>query len=254
MGILKSIIIAFSLYSQIPVPQFAWKDEDMKYVLCFFPWVGAIIGVGIYLWGTVCDRLDIGILCYAAGGALLPLLITGGFHVDGFMDTMDAFHSCRPRERKLEILKDSHVGAFAVIMLGAYALFYLGAFSEIREKAVLKIVCAGFVLSRCLSAIGVVSFPTAKNEGLLVNFAKSAKKNTVKFFLYLQGALCVGFMVGQSFPAGGVVSAAAIGAFVYYYYRCKKELGGITGDTAGYFVLLCEGSMLGAAAVWQILK
>ena len=63
----------------------------------------------------------------------------------------------------------------------------------------------------------------------------------------------MGFMLWQSLFAGSVIVAVAIGAFAYYYYRCKKELGGITGDTAGYFVLLCEGSMMVAAAVLNIL-
>ena len=248
MRIIKSIIIAFSMYSQIPMPQFEWKDEDMKYMLCFFPWVGAVIGIFIYLWKMICDRLAIGTLCYTVIGAAIPLMITGGFHVDGFLDTMDAFHSYQPKERKLEILKDSHIGAFAVIMLASYGLIYLGAFSEIQDADMLKMVCTGFVLARCLSGIGVVSFPSAKKDGLLYLFASNAEKNIVKGFLYFQGALCIGFMLWQSFFAGSVIAAIAIGTFGYYYYRCKKELGGITGDTAGYFVLICEVAMMVAAA------
>lgn len=253
MRIIKSLIIAFSMYSKIPMPQFQWKDEDMKYMLCFFPWVGAVIGACVYLWGMICDKFAVGTFCYTVIGTAIPLMITGGFHVDGFMDTMDAFHSYQPRERKLEILKDSHIGAFAVIMLGAYGLIYLGAFSEIQDKTILKMVCAGFVLARVLSGIGVVSFPAAKKEGLLFSFASNAQKNVVKCVLYLQGALCIGFMLWQSLFAGSVIVVAAIGAFFYYYYRSKKELGGITGDTAGYFILLSEGSMMVAAAVLNSL-
>ncbi len=252
MQIIKAIIISFSMYSKIPMPQFAWKNEDMKYMLCFFPWVGAVIGVCVYLWRIICDRFAVGALCYTVIGTAIPLVVTGGFHVDGFMDTMDAFHSYRPREQKLEILKDSHIGAFAVIMLGIYGLFYLGAFSEIQDKDLLQIVCAGFVLARILSGISVVSFPSAKKEGLLYLFAGSAQKNIVKGSLYLQGALCVAFMLWRSLLAGSMITVAAIGAFVYYYYRCRRELGGITGDTAGYFVLLCEGSMMAVAAVFNV--
>ncbi len=252
MQIIKAIIILFSMYSKIPMPQFAWKNEDMKYMLCFFPWVGAVIGVCVYLWRIICDRFAVGALCYTVIGTAIPLLVTGGFHVDGFMDTMDAFHSYQPREQKLEILKDSHIGAFAVIMLGIYGLFYLGAFSEIQDKDLLQIVCAGFALARILSGISVVSFPSAKKEGLLYLFAGSAQKNIVKGSLYLQGALCVAFMLWRSLLAGSMIAVAAIGTFVYYYYRCKRELGGITGDTAGYFVLLCEGSMMAVAAVFNI--
>lgn len=251
MRVIKSFIIAFSMYSKIPVPQFEWKDEDMKYTLCFFPWVGAVIGGVVYLWKMLCDQFAIGELCYVLIGAAIPLLITGGFHVDGFMDTMDAFHSYQSKEKKLEILKDSHIGAFAVIMFAAYGLLYLGTFSQVRDDKLLQIVCAGFFLARCLSGIGVVSFPSAKKEGLLYLFASRAQKKIVKGSLYLQGILCAAFMLWRSLYAVGVI-AAALAAFAYYYFRCKKELGGITGDTAGYFVLICEGSMMAAAAVIQI--
>ena len=148
MRIVKAMIIAFSMYSKIPMPQFQWRDEDMKYMLCFFPWIGAVIGGCVYFWEIICEKYVISLLCYTLIGTAIPLLITGGFHVDGFMDTMDAFCSYQRREKKLEILKDSHIGAFAVIMLGVYGLVYMAAFSEIGDKNLLQIVCAGFFLSR----------------------------------------------------------------------------------------------------------
>ena len=253
MHILKSFVIAFSIYSKIPVPQFEWKDEDMKYMLCFFPWIGAVIGGCVYLWSCLCGIFDVGIICHTLIGAAVPLVITGGFHVDGFMDTMDAFHSYRPREKKLEILKDSHIGAFAVIMLAMYGIIYIGAFSEVADPKLLKIVCGGFFLARCLSGISIVTFPSAKKDGMLYLFASSSQKVIVKWSLYLQGITCICFMLWQSLYAGILVVVAAFLAFVYYYHRTKKELGGITGDTAGYFVLICEASMMIVAAGINVL-
>lgn len=254
MCILKSLFIAFSVYSQIPVPQFDWKEEDMKYMLCFFPWIGAVIGGSIYLWHYVCNRFAIGTLCYSLVGAAIPLIITGGFHIDGFMDTMDAFHSYQKKEKKLEILKDSHIGAFSVIMLALYGMIYVGVFSEIVDKSMLRIICSGFFLSRCLSGITVVSFPSAKKEGLLYLFASNSQKAVVRWSLYLQSAVCICFMLWQSFLGGGFVVIVAFLALAYYYYRTKKELGGITGDTAGYFILICEVSMLFTAATINVLQ
>lgn len=253
MQVIKAFFIAFSMYSQIPVPQFEWKDEDMKFMLCFFPWIGAVIGITVYLWRMFCERFGVGGLCYTLVGAGIPLLITGGLHVDGFMDVMDAFHSYQPLEKKLEILKDSHIGAFSVIMLAVYGAIYMGAFSEIRDKNLLQTVCAGFALARCLSGLSVISFPAARQEGLLYYFAGRAQKTTVKVFLYLQSVLCAGFMIWKSLCAGGIVVAAALCTFAHYHYRCRKEFGGITGDTAGYFVLICECSMVVAAAMVNIL-
>lgn len=254
MRIIRAFIISFSMHSQIPMPQLEWKEEDMQYALCFFPWIGAIIGGLVYLWRMLCGKYGIGVLCDTMIGAVIPLLITGGLHVDGFMDTMDAFHSFRPKEKKLEILKDPHIGAFSVIMLAAYGLIYFGVFSELRDEGLLKIFCAGFFLSRCLSGISVVSFPPAKKEGLLYLFANSANRKIVKVTLYLQAFVSIGFMLMQSLSAGSITAAVALCVFTYYYFRCKKELGGATGDTAGYFVLLCEGSMLVATAIMNFLK
>lgn len=253
MQILKSLAIAFSIYSKIPVPQFEWKEENMKYMLCFFPWIGAVIGGCVYLWSYLCGIFDVGEICHFLIGAAIPLIITGGFHVDGFMDTMDAFYSYRSKEKKLEILKDSHVGAFAVIMLAVYGMVYMGAFSEIVDDRLLKIVCGGFFLSRCLSGFSVVFFPPAKKDGMLYLFASSSQKTVVKWSLYLQGMICIFFMLWQSLHRGAIVVAAALFAFAFYYYRTKNELGGITGDTAGYFVIICEESMIVVAAVINVL-
>lgn len=245
MHILKSLVIAFSIYSKVPVPQFEWKEEDMKYMLCFFPWVGAVIGAGLYLWRYWCDNFEIGEVCCSFIGTAIPLIITGGFHVDGYMDTMDGFHSYQSREKKLEILKDSHIGAFSVIMLALYGMIYIGAFSQVTDKGILKVVCSGFFLARCLSGISVVSFPSAKKEGMLYLFADNSHKRIVKMWLYFQSAVCIGFMLWQSWYVGVMTVAVAFFTFGYYYYKTKKELGGITGDTAGYFVLICEETMGG---------
>ena len=67
MRIIKSFFIAFSMYSKIPMPQFQWKDEDMRYALCFFPWVGAVIGALWYLWK-----------CSVTGSRWEPVLCCGG--------------------------------------------------------------------------------------------------------------------------------------------------------------------------------
>ena len=179
MKLLKAMAIAFSIYSKIPVPQFEWKEEDMEYMMCFFPWIGGVIGLFFFGWAVLCEKFAVGNVCYALIGAAIPLMISGGFHVDGYMDTMDAFHSYQSREKKLEILKDSHIGAFAVICFVMYELIYLGAVSMITEKEQILVLAAGFFLSRTLSGIGVVSLRCAKTNGMLYQFASEAHRRVV---------------------------------------------------------------------------
>lgn len=249
----RSFVIAVSMYSRIPVPQSAWKEEDMKYIFCFFPWIGAVTGCCIYIWNLLCGFFQIGTLCRTGLSVVIPLLVTGGIHVDGFMDTMDALHSYQTRERKLEILKDSHIGAFSVIMLAAYGLVWMGAFSEIEDTVLLKIVCSGFFLSRCLCGISAVSFPLAKKDGMLWFFADSSHKRIVKGSLYLQSAGCIGLMLFWSPAVGMIVTVVSFLALAYYNYRSRKEFGGVTGDTAGCFVVICELCILMTAAAVDIV-
>ena len=253
MGILKALFIAFSLYSSIPVPEFSWKEKEMKYMLCFFPWVGALIGALLFFWRYLCQRYFIGEIAYLFISAAIPLLVTGGFHADGFMDTMDALHSWQPREKKLEILKDSQLGAFSVIMLTAYGLVYLAAFSEIRQQNLFSITCAGFFLSRCLSGLSVVYFPPAKKEGMLYTLASGTQVRPVRWILGAEILLGICFMLKQSLLFGLIITIGLLLLYGYYYHRMKRELGGITGDTAGCFVLLCEGTVVVLAAILNIL-
>ena len=254
MTVIKSFFIAFSIYSKIPVPQFEWKEKDMKYMMCFFPWIGGVIGVLLYGWAVLCQKYNIGSFCFTLMCGVIPLAITGGFHVDGFMDTMDAFHSYQTKERKLEILKDSHIGAFAVIMLALYGMVYLAAYSEIRDIQVFRILCAGFFLSRTLSGIAVLTFPKAKKDGLVHTFDEVSRTRIVRNILWIQCIACIVFMLVQSFAVGAILTGVALLVFWYYNWKTQKELGGITGDTAGYFVTICEGSMAVLAAFICILS
>ncbi len=162
----------------------------------------------------LCEKLAIGNVCYALIAAAIPLMISGGFHVDGYMDTMDAFHSYQSREKKLEILKDSHIGAFAAIMLALYYMIDIAAISKyIAERRCLRWQYRIF-LARCFSGIAVMTLQPAKKEGLLYTFASSAQKVRVKTALYFQAALC---MVLMLFVSGWYGVAAILAALLSFF-------------------------------------
>ena len=86
----NSFLISFAMFSKIPVPRADWDKENMKYMICFFPAIGVIIGLLEWGYGWVAMKLDFGSLMRAAGFVLIPLIVTGGIHLDGFLDTVDA--------------------------------------------------------------------------------------------------------------------------------------------------------------------
>ncbi|MDY5112348.1 MAG: adenosylcobinamide-GDP ribazoletransferase, partial [Bilifractor sp.] len=106
-SLFESFIVAFSMYSKIPMPHIEWSEKSMKYSMCFFPWIGLVIGLLEYLWFLLCGRTGVSDLLRSSIAVAIPLLVTGGIHFDGFLDTTDALSSWRTREERLRILKDS---------------------------------------------------------------------------------------------------------------------------------------------------
>ena len=238
----NGFLIAFAMFSRIPVPRADWDKENMKYMICFFPGIGLVIGLLICGYGKLCGLTDMGSLMRAAGYVLIPLLVTGGIHMDGFLDTVDALSSWQPKEKKLEILKDSHAGAFAVIMGCAYFILALGVWSEMDEK-VLPVLAAGYILSRALSGMALATFPCANKKGSLGMFADAAQKRVLKIVLALWILVCAGGAFWWDWRYGLLLSGTAAAVYGYYNHMAMKAFGGTTGDIAGFFVQVCELAM-----------
>lgn len=250
MWLLNAMIIAIAMYSKIPMPRVDWNEKNMRYAMCFFPLVGVIIGVlEIVAGNLITVWKGEGTFFYAVVLTLIPVFITGGIHLDGFADTMDAKSSYGDREKKLEILKDPHTGAFAIISLCCYFLFCVGIFSEMRTERLFAAALV-FVFSRSLSGISVVSFQAAKNSGLLRTFQDGAQKRNVRIVLiFWLFATVVGFYLTAGL-CGVAAAAVGLAVFFYYYQFSRKQFGGITGDLAGYFLQLCELFMLAVLALF----
>ena len=208
MNILRSIVMAFCMFSRIPMPTVEWKNENMRYMLCAFPLVGAVIGAVLWLWQLLSAALGFGPLLWAAGLTLLPVAVTGGIHMDGFCDVSDALASHAPAEKKRAILKDSHTGAFAIITLGS------------------------------------LIYPKSDAEGLLRTFTLSADKKPAVAILLVLLILCAAALVwvrpvtGAAMVLGGLLTA------LWMKRLSAKQFGGMSGDLSGYFLQLAELIML----------
>ncbi|MGI6031653.1 MAG: adenosylcobinamide-GDP ribazoletransferase [Eubacteriales bacterium] len=246
----NGLLIAFGMYSAIPTPMAEWNDRNMKYTLCFFPVVGAVIGGAVCLWSWLALHFHWDGILLGAGITLLPILLSGGIHVDGFCDTMDALASNQPPERKQQILKDSNVGAFALIGLCCWMLGYFALASQLPlRQEMVGVLALGFVLSRCGSAFSIVTFPCCPSSSLARTFADGSHRRRVRVVVVTLAALCVAGMLALSLPVGAAAAAAALVAFVYYRWMSQREFGGITGDLAGFFLQMCELAVLAAVVL-----
>lgn len=249
MTFFKSLMVALSTYSIIPVPQFEWNEKNMRYSMCFFPVVGVVCGVFVWLvtrFGTAFSAFFASALTVC-----IPLIVSGGIHMDGFMDTVDSLSSHAPRDKKLEILSDPHIGAFAVIYMAVYLVLDMAFVYEIHSLGALLPLCPVYVLSRSMSALCAVNMPNARKSGMLSAYTKDAKKIVVNITMTIVSIASAVVMIILS-PVCGVL-AVGMGMLwtVLYCILAKKEFGGVTGDTAGFFLQVFElisalGILIGA--------
>ncbi len=252
MTILRSMALAFAMFSRLPAPKVAWNARNMRYMMAGFPLVGAVIGLLLLGWGALCRRLGLGVALTACGLTLIPVAVTGGIHLDGFCDTVDALSSHAEPKRKREILKDPHMGAFAGIGLGAYLLLYFSLCLTLKPscRALVLLLCA-HVLSRVFSALSVISLPCESGAGTLHSFSDAADKRAVFGTLVVLTAICAAAMLYVSLMGGVLMLLAAAGCFWRLAQVARKEFGGMRGDLAGWFLQLCELFCLGTLVIAQ---
>ena len=237
---LNSLFIAFATYSRLPVPRVEWNDKNLRYAVCFFPLIGAVIGALEYLWFRLSGLLDCPAVLRGAVAAAIPLLVTGGIHADGFCDTVDALSSHQSRERMLEILKDSHCGAFAVIFFGLWLVLWFAGWTALDRADAVLCAALGFVVSRALSGLALNHWPQARRQGMLRAVADAGNKTAVTVSMAVWLVLAAAGLLLVSLPRGAAVLAANALVFLWYRRMSMKKFGGVTGDLAGCFVTVAE--------------
>ena len=250
MGLIRSLVSAFACFSRIPVPHLAWRDDSMRYMMGLFPLVGAVEALFVMLWWLFCDAVGVGVVVRAAGMLLVPVLTTGGIHMDGFCDVIDAVVSQAEPVRKREILKDPHVGAFAVIGVVSYMLAYFAIATELplMWQAPALMGCV-YVMERALSALSTMVFPKNANEGMMAAMRASADKRVAAAMDVVLYVAAAAVAVWASPAAGGVLVAATLAWFGIMRWFSMRSFGGMSGDLAGFFLQVCEIVALTAVVV-----
>lgn len=253
-SIMSGMLVAFSLYSAVPVPQVRWDKSTMRWALCFLPLIGGAVGLLEWGWLVLASRLTLTEMLYAIVAALIPIAITGGIHLDGLTDTCDALCSHADREKKLEILKDPHVGAFGVMWQTACLLVNAALFSQVyAAPSQLPILCLGYVAARAIGGRTVVALPCAKNSGLAYIFADNADKVIVRRVLLVIWAAACAAMIALRPVGGAVFAVLSFGWMLIHKRICLRVFGGMTGDLAGFMITLTELIALSIAAIGGVL-
>ena len=237
---MNSFLVGLQFLTRIRiVRQTVWTAEDFGRSTRFFPLVGLVLGICYALAAWILISV-LGMRALTAALLLiLPLLLTGGLHADGFMDTADGVFSGRERERKLEIMKDSRVGSFGVV---SFVLLMFLQFALLLDMNPLLLVYVFFVLpiiGRMAMVLAVSCFPYARADGMGKTFADMADRRTVAIAAVTTSVLVI--------PIGLLATLALVLGVVFTLLFCRwvtAILGGVTGDVYGAATVLTETIVL----------
>ena len=214
-------------------------------MLLFLPVVGLEIGA---IWAGLawlCNVLNLPVLVKGLILSVYPYLVTGFIHLDGYMDVTDAVKSYRSLERRREILKDSRVGAFAVIGIAVLLIAQFAFMASAKENADFRILVFVPAVSRCCSALAVTALKPMSTS----QYAEQMKPKSHIVTLLSMTALFIiaGFLF---FGRYGFVLLGCLVGYGVALRKAYKSLEGMNGDISGYALSIAE---LCAIAVYALL-
>ena len=220
--------------TRIPMPiQFDVEYEDYVSAVFWTPIIALIIGAPLYFLQKLSLYIDPYILsvCILA----LYLFISGGLHLDGLADTMDAFGSNRSRQRKLEILSDSHIGTFGVLSIAIYCLSMFVLITKVPPFSLLLFPLVG----RTAALVCAKTHTYARETGLGKSFVEGTKLWYIGFSIVLYAGFA--YLVLGRIDAVNILIAlipfvlSVVIIWAIVHGMCKK-IGGITGDLIGFSI------------------
>jgi adenosylcobinamide-GDP ribazoletransferase len=240
---LRGFLIALTFLTRLPLPapKVEISSEEFTRSYRYYPLVGLVIG--LFLW-LLAKALILYFPPLVLGALLLvaELMLTGGLHIDGFMDSMDGLLSARSPERILEIMKDSRVGAHASMALIGLLLLKFTLFASLTP-AQYSILLVMPMLSRWVFQIGVIGFPYARAQGLGKGIHDTSR--WVPFLV--SGGAVLGISYFLAGFAGLLTFGVCVIAVTLWAYKISALLGGLTGDLYGAIIELSEVICLLAA-------
>lgn len=231
-----------SMFCALPFPWHGWEEKARDRMLLCLPVIGLEIGLIWYgiAWLTLHFPLPQAIRAFII--CAVPYLLTGFMHLDGFMDVTDAVRSYRSLERRREILKDSHVGSFAVIGVALVLLAQYAAAVSLYPGAEIRVLLLIPVVSRCCSVLAILTLPPMTTS----QYAGRSGKLAIVPALMLAAVLAACTRWGLRLTA---VLAAGVLGFGLALVRAYRSLKGMNGDISGYAITLSELAALLALAI-----
>lgn len=252
MNIFKKLFMALSYVTTLPTgkikPQ---SEEDLKGLAGYLPWVGLILGTILSAVSLAFIVMGLDDLLGSILLGVLWLCLTGSIHMDGLMDTADGVFSHQPKERMLEIMKDSRVGNFGVLTGVCVLLIKIAAIKALWGGSLPVILLIAPIWGRLAEVFAIAKYPYAREDGKGKVWHDSTKfPKDVLVSSLMPFALSVGLILtGQYYVITFCVLALILGPIISAYLA--RVIGGHTGDTYGAVVELCETNAMALLVIFS---
>ncbi len=239
---MRSLFAAIGFLTVVPVPV-STQGGSFGRAASWFPIVGAL--VGLVLAGVDwCGRMWWDPYVAAALMIGVGIVLTGGLHIDGLMDTADALFSRASRERMLEIMRDPHSGALGVATGVSALLLKFTLFAQLAGAEHWRLLVASPAVGRVAIVSALVLFPYARSAGTGASFAADTRGTHALAAVLMGAAISVGLLGWRGVALVGVTLVIALLSAVHV----SRRLGGLTGDVYGAINEIAEvAALLGGA-------
>lgn len=239
-NVFSGLLMSFGMFSIFPLPNHLWNDQGARHILKFYPLVGFFMGLFIYYLYNIFFLINLPIMLFSFLILFFIYFLTGMLHLDGYMDICDSLLSRRSREEKIRILKDAHVGAFSVIYLFFLLLFnFCSIYTFIDNKKSPYFLLFILIISRGMNAIFMLYKKPIEKSYFINYFQKHIKKadKIISFVIFI--IICLIFVYTLKKKAFLILILMILTNFICMI-RCEKQLGGISGDVAGFSLVISE--------------
>ena len=234
---MRSLRIAFGLMTTLPVKLPSdWSVGDSGRAAVWYPLVGLVIGALTWLaWKGV--RFVFSPVIVSVITLVVWVVLTGGLHLDGLADCCDGLFASVSPARRLEIMKDPHVGAFGVIGLILILFLKAAALASLTPVSSFGILLAASLSRWCILPAGLM--PLARSSGMGSDFAAGFKRS------FIIWAAIIPLILAILLSTRGILSSiAGLGAAALVVWLAKSRIGGMTGDVFGMVVEIVEAVIL----------
>ncbi len=223
---IKQFILLTQFMTRIPIPiKVDYNEKDFGKSIKYFPILGLLIGLILYFVYFIAAKFTDNKLLIAVFLIITETVITGGIHLDGLADTFDGIFSYRPKERILEIMKDSRIGTNGAIVLIIYFLSKTVLLSEVGLKYIIIMP----VISRIATVINAGLGTYARKTGMSNAIMDYNEKSDILISLIFTIVISF-FFAGIN---GIIITFICFLFILYFMHYITKKIDGITGDTMG---------------------